>query len=107
MILYDTAQVVEMVDDLSHERLTVWTHARLVQPVDSSAGPRWREVDVARLRLLCDLAQDYRLDDEGLALVLSLVDQLHEARAEMRAVLRAIAAEPVETRARLRRLISG
>lgn len=105
--LYTEQETIAVIDDLTVPRLTGFVRARVVVPVGSDQGDLYREVDLARLRLLCDLEQDYRLDDEALALVMSLLDQLNAARADMRALLAALAAQPPETRQSLRAALSG
>ena len=56
-------------------------------------------------RELVDAQDAVDLDEEALNLVLSLVDQLHGLRGDMRAILDALAREPVETRVRLKTAI--
>ena len=77
----------------------------VVVPVQSSSGPLFRELDLARLNLVVELTEGYHLDEEALAMVMSLVDQLHGLRGDMRAILDAVAREPAETRVRLKAAI--
>lgn len=99
------ADLRALLPDLSDDRLAELTDAGLVQPVLGDGGPRFRDIDVARLQLALDLQDAFELHDEALTLVLSLIDQVHGLRGEMRAVLGALAEEPPETRARLRGVI--
>ena len=99
------AETLALVDDLGPEQLQRYIRAGVVAPVQSAQGPRFRELDSARLHLVADLAEGYDLDEEALALVLSLIDQLHGLRGDMRAILDAVAREPVETRVRLKTAI--
>ena len=71
---------------------------------DARAAELARTFPHAQL-LVADLAEGYHLDEEALNLVLSLVDQLHGLRGDMRAILDALAREPVETRVRLKTAI--
>lgn len=103
---YSEAEVLEAVTALTERRLALWVEARLVQPELTEAGRRYREVDLARLRTLCDLDDSYGLAPDALGMVMSLIDQLHLLRAEMEALIAALAAEPPETRARLRAMIA-
>ncbi|WP_134725325.1 hypothetical protein [Paracoccus luteus] len=91
---------------LTGPALDALTAAGIVRPVQSPDGPRFRPIDEARLTLALELEDAYALDAEALALVLSLIDQVHGLRGEMRAMLSAVAAEPPETRARLREIIT-
>ena len=99
------AETLVQVSEISREQLESYIRSGVVQPVQSQAGPRFRDLDIARLRLVADLSEGYHLDDEALTLVLSLVDQLHGLHGDMRAILDAVAREPVETRARLKTAI--
>ena len=103
---YSAEQVVGGLPGLSRDPLDRLVRGDLLRPVIAAEGLRFREIDVARLRLALDLSEHYGLDDDSLSLVLSLVDQLNDLRGDMRAVLAALATEPPETRARLRTVIT-
>jgi chaperone modulatory protein CbpM len=100
-VTYSETEVVARVDGLTVARLRSFTAARCVRPELRDGRPTFGEPDLARLRLLCELAADFDLDEEAAALVLSLVDQIHGLRAELRALAEAIAAEPEEARRRI------
>lgn len=102
---YTEAQLYARIGTLTPPRLTAWLRARIVRPVQSEQGNLYREVDVARLALLCDLAEDYRLDEDGMQLVMSLLDQAHQLRSDMRLLLGALAQQPPDVRLRLREII--
>lgn len=98
-------EILALIPELSDAALDALTDAGIVQPVLEEDAPRFRDIDAARLQLAVDLEDAFQLDADALALVLSLIDQLHGLKGEMRAVLGALAAEPPETRARLRGVI--
>lgn len=98
-------EILALIPDLSDAALDALTEAGVIQPVLNQDEPRFREIDAARLQLAVELEDMFRLDPDALALVLSLLDQLNGLRGEMQAVLGALAEEPPETRARLRRVI--
>ncbi len=98
-------EILALIPGLSGAALDALTDAGIVQPVFRDGAPQFRDIDAARLQLALELEDAFQLDADGLALVLSLIDQLHGLRGEMRAVLGALAAEPPETRARLRGVI--
>lgn len=104
---YTEAETLTLVEALTSRRLETWVTARLVQPVQSAHGNLYRDVDLARLALLCELDEGFALDDEALTLVMSLLDQVHELRAEMHSLMQALAQEPEEVRLRLRILIAN
>ncbi|WP_374396810.1 hypothetical protein [Tabrizicola sp.] len=98
---YSSTEVVALIDDLTEPRLTAYLRASIVEPVTTPGGPGFRETDVARLQLLCDLDDSYGLPEESLKMVMGLIDQLNSMRGDMRALMRAVAAEPDEVRARI------
>lgn len=102
---YTETEVVTLVEDLTQPRLRSYCHARIVQPVDTPDGPGFREADLARLQLLCDLAESHDLPEDGLRMVMSLVDQLNTMRGDMRALMHAVASEPDEVRVRIQRSV--
>ena len=98
---YTEAETIAAIDDLTEPRLVAFIRARIVQPVQGEAGQRFREADLARLQLLCDLADNYDLHEDALGMVMSLLDQLNTMRGDMRALMSAVAAEPDEVRGRI------
>jgi chaperone modulatory protein CbpM len=54
-----------------------------LRPVPDRAGWRFEEIDIARLRLVCHLLQDIRVNEDGIDVALSLLDQLYGARAQL------------------------
>lgn len=103
---YTEAEILARMDTLTQPRLTAWLRARIIRPVQSETGNLYRDIDLARLALLCDLTEDYSLDEDGLRLVMSLLDQAHQLRAEMRRLLAALSQEAPDVRHRLREIIA-
>ena len=102
---FSEAEVFAEVTALTRPRLLAWVEARIVQPVQSGPELRYREVDLARLQTLCDLADGFDLSSDSLALVMDLIDRLHEHRTELESLMAALAAEPEDVRLRLRQVI--
>ncbi|MFC3529663.1 hypothetical protein ACFOMH_15905 [Paracoccus mangrovi] len=102
---YTLTETLSVIEDLDRAQLDRYIRAGVVVPVQSETGPLFRELDLARLHLVVDLTEGYHLDEEALGLVMSLVDQLHGLRGDMRAMLDAVAREPTETRMRLKAAI--
>ncbi len=65
-----------------------------LRPVSSQAGWHFEEIDIARLQLICHLTQDIEVNDEGMDVVLSLLDQLYGLRTHMHTLTHAIAQQP-------------
>ncbi|MGH6795223.1 MAG: chaperone modulator CbpM [Methylocella sp.] len=49
-------------------------------PEETSAGMNFSDMDVARARLIQDLKTDFGVNDEGVDVILHLMDQLHGLR---------------------------
>lgn len=64
----------------------------------SETGPRFDALDVARLRLLCDLFKEMALSPDAVQMVLNLMDQLHQARRDLRTVMGALNEQPDDIR---------
>ena len=80
-----------------------WVGERWVRPDGPPGGYVFREIDVARVRLIVELRDALRLDEEALPVVLSLMDQLYEERRRLRRVRDALVAAPEE----MRRVLAG
>ena len=104
---YTEDEALATVTLLTRRRLTAFVNARVITPTQSDAGPVYYQLDIARIELLCDLTEDFGLDEDALTIVMSLIDQLHGARADLQALAEAIAQEQPEVRARLGAALLG
>ena len=95
-------EVVEALGKLTVAELRVWCEAGWVAPARGEAGPIFDEVDLARIRLVCQLRDDLDLDEGAIPVVLSLVDQLYGVRRELRALARAVDQQPENVAAGIR-----
>lgn len=74
----------------------------LVRPEGSAPAWRFREIDVARLRLIQDLRHGMGISDDALPVVLRLLDQLYDTRRQLRRLGEAVErAAPGEVRDRI------
>ncbi len=94
-------ELVAMIDRLQTDALDSWIARGWIVPVPGETGHAFDEADVARIGLICDLLYDLEFGEENVPVVLSLVDQLHDARRVLRALGTAIDAEPDDIRQRL------
>jgi chaperone modulatory protein CbpM len=60
--------------------LELWLDQRWLVPDQTSAEITFSETDVARAHLIRDLKSDFGVNDEGVDVILHLVDQLHGLR---------------------------
>jgi chaperone modulatory protein CbpM len=64
--------------------LNAWVEAEWLMPVTSRRKFLFSEADLARARLIQDLKVDFGVNDEGIAIVLHLLDQLYGLRCLVR-----------------------
>lgn len=98
---YSEEETVASVSLLTRTRLVAFVQAEVIAPIQTTRGPVFDEADLARLELLCELSDQFSLDEDGLGIILSLIDQLHTARWELRAMARAVQDEREEVRRRI------
>lgn len=88
---------------LQVETLRHWIANDWVRPEGVQGAFHFEEIDVARVRLIVTLHEELRLDEEALPVVLSLLDQLHDARRLMLRLQAAIdASVPTQARQKIR-----
>jgi chaperone modulatory protein CbpM len=76
---------------LDRETLEVWIEEEWLVPSGSAAELAFTEADLARAQLIRDLIEDLGVNDEGVGVILNLVDQMHglrKALAETLSVVR-------------------
>ncbi len=95
---YSEEEVVARIDRLTVQELRLWVQTGLVRPSAHAAGPVFDDLDVARLRLVCDLSKEMALHAETLPVVLSLIDQVHGLRGALRSLSEAVQRQPEEVR---------
>src|SRR5215210_3317203 len=72
---------------IEHRTLGVWFDEGWLAPRRDDAGLVLSEMDAARARLIRDLRESIGVNDEGVGVILNLVDQVHGLRSILRAVL--------------------
>ncbi len=88
-------EVLEMLEArIDRPTLEGYIARQWLSPVSSQAGWHFEEIDIARLELLCHLTQDIEVNDEGMDVVLSLLDQLYGLRVHMQKLTHAITQQP-------------
>ena len=78
-----------------------WVAAGWLTPNAEEGMQQFSEIDVARARLIQDLRRDIGVNDEGVGVILDLIDQLHGLRRTLGDLLSAIHAQPQDMRERL------
>ncbi len=95
------AEALAAVGRLDRARLSRLIRAEIIRPASDGGRPVYRRVDIARMKLLSELCEDFELDDNALGIVMDLVDQLHGTRADLLNLIQAIAEEEQEVRLRV------
>jgi chaperone modulatory protein CbpM len=64
--------------------LDAWVEAEWLMPVSSGKRFQFSDADLARARLIQDLKADFGVNDEGITIILHLLDQLYGPRCLLR-----------------------
>jgi chaperone modulatory protein CbpM len=72
---------------LEHQSVETWIAAGWLVPPQTEPEPVFSDVDVARAQLIRDLREDFGVNDEGVSVILHLVDQMHGLRRTMQDLL--------------------
>jgi chaperone modulatory protein CbpM len=91
---------------LRAEVLETWIEVGWLVPRQEHQPGHFSEIDLARAQLIRDI-QEMGVNDEGVAVILDLVDQIHGLRRTLRGVFSAVRAEPVDLRHRIVAHIRG
>jgi chaperone modulatory protein CbpM len=99
-----TVRIEEVLVQCRIERtvLETWIAREWVLPERADEGWSFSETDVARVEMICDLTRELELDEDAVAVVLPLIDQVYGLRASLRRIAEAIGALPEPMRAQLR-----
>lgn len=94
----DEQTVIAHVQRLTLRDLRLWVREGWVRPAQGERGPVFDELDVARIRLLCDLKTEMALPADSVPVVLTLIDRLHQTRRTLRGLTEALDEQPEEVR---------
>jgi chaperone modulatory protein CbpM len=75
---------------LDHRSLEAWIAAGWLIPPQTDPEPAFTDIDLARAQLIRDLRDDLGVNDEGISVVLHLLDQVHGLRRSMQQLLAAM-----------------
>jgi chaperone modulatory protein CbpM len=77
---------------LEHGSLEAWIAAGWLIPPQTDPELAFSDVDISRAQLIRDLRDDLGVNDEGISVILHLVDQVHGLRRSMQELLDAMRA---------------
>jgi chaperone modulatory protein CbpM len=89
------AAVLARLPGLEAERLHDWIAQEWVRPVRRGGELLFHDIDIARLHLILDL-HEMEVGEAAVPVVLSLLDQLHDTRRQMRRLVQALDAGTAE-----------
>lgn len=86
---------------ITSEAVEAWVEAGWLRPQRSEQGSAFSEIDLARAQLIRDLQHDFGVNEEGVGIILDLVDQLHGLRRTLRGLCEAVGSQPNELQQRI------
>ncbi|MGI9503267.1 MAG: chaperone modulator CbpM [Geminicoccaceae bacterium] len=93
------SEVVTLVGQIEQTELVGWVEQGWVAPSRAEAPePVFSELDIARIRMICDLRRDLVVEEETMPLVLSLLDQVYGLRRQVTVLTAAIQKQPASVR---------
>ena len=83
---------IEFLDraQLDRETLEVWIEEEWLVPGGTATELEFSEADLARAKLIRDLILDLGVNDEGVGVILNLLDQVHGLRKALAGVLQTV-----------------
>jgi chaperone modulatory protein CbpM len=75
---------------LERETLEMWIREEWLIPGRSAGELTFSDADIARAQLIRDLKNDLGVNDEGVGVILNLVDQVHGLRGVLTEVLQSV-----------------
>ncbi|WP_159347831.1 chaperone modulator CbpM [Roseomonas harenae] len=82
--------VLHRVSGLDEARLNAWIEEGWVRPERQADGFVFQEIDIARCQLILELRDELEVDEAAMPVVLTLLDQLHQTRRQLRRVAEAL-----------------
>jgi len=104
--MMDEREILRQISGLQRDTLHVWIKRGWVAPRQGQRGYQFREIDLARIRLIREFSIDLELGDDTLDVALPLLDQIHGLRSQLRRLANAVEAEPEEVRKRIARKVA-
>ncbi len=87
-------QEFQMRAQIETETLRAWVEASWLIPRQGEAEPSFSDADVARAQLIRDLTDDLGVNEDGVGVILNLVDQIHGLRRTLSDLIQAVRAQP-------------
>jgi len=75
---------------LEDKTLEAWIQEEWLIPADLAGEMTFSDADVARVQLIRDLKNDLGINDQGVGVILNLVDQVHGLRRVLTELLQSV-----------------
>jgi chaperone modulatory protein CbpM len=98
-------ELVGRLAGVDRRELVHWVENRWVLPERQQDTWIFHEVDVARVELILEIRKEFGIDDDALALVLGLLDQVYDLRRQLGRLCDALAVQPPEVQAAVKRAL--
>ena len=85
---------------IESDAIDLWVDEGWLAPSRATGKWTFSEIDLARTRLIQDLTGDLGVNDEGIPIILGLIDQLHGLRRALGDLLVTLRVQPTTTRER-------
>jgi len=72
---------------VEHHVLEAWIEAGWLVPPQTEPELMFSDVDLARAQFIRDLREDLGVNDEGISVILHLIDQMHGLRRSLQSLL--------------------
>ena len=105
--MLEEKDVLRAFSNLRRETLHIWIKRGWVAPLRQRGNYRFREIDVARIRLIHEFHTELEIGEDALDVILPLLDQVHGLRRQLHRLAKAIDAEPEEVRRRVARTLAA
>jgi chaperone modulatory protein CbpM len=98
-------ELLDRLAGLDRRDLVRWVENRWVLPERHGETWLFHAVDVARVELILEIRHEFAIDDEALPMVLGLLDQVYGLRRQLRRLCDALAVQPPEVQATIKRAL--
>ena len=92
---------------LEHRVLLTWIEEGIIAPHRDEQGYLFDRLDESRVALACDLHYRMGLEHASLPVILSLIDQLHDARHHLRTLTLAVSEQAEAVQQEIIRRMAG
>lgn len=81
---------------IASDIVETWVEEGWLRPQRTDQGLAFTEMDVSRAQLIRDLREDLGVNEEGIAIILDLIDQMHGLRKTLRELCEAVGVQPTD-----------